>query len=120
MVLSTRCPHIVVFWQSFAGQKVKVPAIPWGWGPWLQMTGALEKHIFFPRWIQYEADYLYSLQYHKSAYNQRPTYLAYKYISDQIILLATMDQFPKLNQLLGIFSVVKLHQLSVTKASQQS
>ena len=27
------------FWQGFAGQKVKVPAIPRGWGAWLQMTG---------------------------------------------------------------------------------
>ena len=32
-----------VFFQVFAGRKVKVPAIPVGVGPWLQMTGALQE-----------------------------------------------------------------------------
>ena len=40
MVLPTGCPRSVGF-LGFAGQKVEVPIIPWGWGPWLQMTGAL-------------------------------------------------------------------------------
>ena len=41
IVLPACCPSSVGVIAGDSRQKVKVPAIPRGWGAWLQMTGAL-------------------------------------------------------------------------------
>ena len=38
--MTAGCSRSVEFWQGFAGQKVNVPGIHRGWGPWLQMACA--------------------------------------------------------------------------------
>ena len=44
VVLPTGCPCSAGLLAGICRTKVKVPAIPRGWGPWLQMTSALLPH----------------------------------------------------------------------------